>query len=195
MLVDPKQTDLVIFDRLPHLRDSRVFYNAAEAIETLRIIIDDELEARTILLAEARCPNNLEYNRRNPEQQMPWLVIVVDEFADIMLTLSRQERNTFERQIGRLAGIGRAKGIHLILATQRPTADIITGTIKANFPVRISFRLPSLTDSRTILDRGGAEHLLGHGDMLALMDGELQRLQGYYAPYEELEHILRQISA
>ncbi len=184
----------MVFDRLPHLREGRIIYDPAEAIDMLRAILNEELDARTRLLAQARCPNNLEYNRRNPSQRIPWLVIVVDEFADIMLTLARNERETFERQIGRLAAIGRAKGIHLVLATQRPTTDVITGTIKANIPARISFRLPSLTDSRTILDQGGAEHLLGQGDMLALIDGEMQRLQGYYAPYDEIDTILDNIS-
>ena len=194
MLVDPKQTDFVVFDRLPHLREGRIIYDAAKAIAMLRTVLNEDLDARTKLLAQARCPNNLEYNRRFPSQPIPWLVIVVDEFADIMLTLARQERETFERQIGRLAAIGRAKGIHLVLATQRPTTDVITGTIKANIPARISFRLPSLTDSRTILDQGGAEHLLGQGDMLTLIDGEVQRLQGYYAPYDEFEGILDSVS-
>jgi hypothetical protein len=195
MLVDPKQTDFVVFDRLPHLREERVIYDSVEAITALRTILSEELEARTQLLSQARCPNNLEYNRRFPEQRIPWLVIIVDEFADIMLTLGRSERETFERQIGRLAAIGRAKGIHLVLATQRPTTDIITGTIKANIPARISFRLPSLTDSRTILDQGGAEHLLGRGDMLALIEGELQRLQGYYASYEQIDALLSTIAS
>jgi DNA segregation ATPase FtsK/SpoIIIE, S-DNA-T family len=194
LLVDPKQTDFVIFDRLNHLRDDRVYYDPAEAIEALRIITGPELDQRTALLSQARCPNNLEYNRRNPTQRIPWLVIVVDEFADIMLTLPRNEREIFERQIGRLAAIGRAKGIHLVLATQRPTTDIITGTLKANFPARVSFRLPSLTDSRTILDRGGAEHLLGQGDMLVLINSEMQRLQGYYSPYDEIDRFLSSIS-
>ena len=177
-----------------HLRDNKVYYDPTEAIETLRLIIGPELEERTARLSQARCPNNLEYNRRNPIQRIPWLVIVIDEFADIMLTLPRSERETFERQIGRLAAIGRAKGIHLVLATQRPTTDIITGTLKANIPARISFRLPSLTDSRTILDRGGAEHLLGQGDMLALINNETQRLQGYYASYDELDRLLSGVS-
>jgi DNA segregation ATPase FtsK/SpoIIIE, S-DNA-T family len=92
-----------------------------------------------------------------------------------------------------LAAIGRSKGIHLVVATQRPTTDIITGTLKANIPGRISFRLPSGTDSRTILDRTGAENLLGNGDMLALLDGNAQRLQGYYAPFDEIERLITTI--
>ena len=190
VLVDPKQTDFVIFGQLPHLREDRIIYDPSEAIGALKTLTDGEKQRRTALLQEARCPNILEYNRRNPEKRLSWIVIVVDEFADIMLTLSRSEREVFERQIGRLAATGRSVGIHLILATQRPTTDIITGTIKANIPARVSFRLPSVVDSRTILDYTGAEHLLGQGDMLALLNGEIQRLQGYYASYEELERLL-----
>jgi hypothetical protein len=195
LLVDPKQTDFVIFGQLTHLREKRIIYDPAEAIAALKTLTEDEKKRRTDLLQEARCPNILEYNRRNPTQRLSWIVIVVDEFADIILTLSRNDREVFERQIGRLAATGRSAGIHLVLATQRPTTDVITGTIKANIPARISFRLPSVVDSRTILDYSGAEHLLGQGDMLALLNGEIQRLQGYYASYEELEQLLEQLSS
>ncbi|NTV99783.1 MAG: hypothetical protein HGA19_00590 [Oscillochloris sp.] len=190
LLVDPKQTDFVMFERLPHLREGRVFYEPSEAIEALQLITGTELDRRTKLLREAGCPNNLEYNRRHPNKRLSWITIIIDEFADIMITLSRTRREEFERQIGRLAAIGRSKGIHLVIATQRPTTDIITGTLKANIPGRVSFRLPSGTDSRTILDRTGAENLLGNGDMLALLDGAFQRLQGYYAPFDEIERLL-----
>lgn len=193
LLVDPKQTDFVIFGQLPHLREKRIIYDPAEAIVALKTLTEGEKKRRTDLLQEARCPNILEYNRRNPTKRLSWIVIVVDEFADIMLTLSRSDRDVFERQIGRLAATGRSVGIHLVLATQRPTTDVITGTVKANIPARISFRLPSVIDSRTILDYTGAEHLLGQGDMLALLNGEMQRLQGYYAPYEELEQLIEQL--
>ena len=141
-------------------------------------------------LRQAKCPNILEYNRRNPEHRLPWLVVVIDEFADIILSLDKKERSQFEKQINRLAATGRAVGIHLILATQRPTTDVITGTIKANIPARVSFRLPSQVDSRTILDRVGAENLLGQGDMLVSVNNEIQRLQGYYASYDELIDLL-----
>jgi len=193
LLVDPKQTDFVIFGRLPHLRGRRVIYEPSEAIDALKELTDGEKKSRTALLHKVGCPNILEYNRRNPEKRLSWIVVVVDEFADIMLTLSRKDREEFERQIGRLAATGRSVGIHLVLATQRPTTDVITGTIKANIPARISFHLPSVVDSRTVLDRTGAEHLLGQGDMLALLNGEMERLQGYYAPFEELERLLGQL--
>ncbi|HZO71041.1 MAG TPA: DNA translocase FtsK [Ktedonobacteraceae bacterium] len=195
LLVDPKQTDFVIFGQLPHLREKRIIQDPAEAIAALKTLTEIEKQRRTDLLQKARCPNILEYNRRNPEKRLSWIVIAVDEFADIILTLSRNDREVFERQIGRLAATGRSIGIHLVLATQRPTTDVITGAIKANIPARISFRLPSVVDSRTILDYTGAEHLLGQGDMLASLNGgEMQRLQGYYASYEELEQLLNNIN-
>lgn len=193
LLIDPKQTDFVVFERLPHLREGRIFYDPADAIEVLRHITGTELDRRTRLLREAGCPNNLEFNRRYPDRRLSWITIVIDEFADIIITLPRARREEFERQIGRLAAIGRSKGIHLIIATQRPTTDIITGTLKANIPGRVSFRLPSGTDSRTILDRTGAENLLGNGDMLALLDGNAHRVQGYYAPFDEIERLITTI--
>jgi hypothetical protein len=195
LLVDPKQMDFVVFENLPHLYRGRICYEPEEAITALRELTNDERSRRTRLLREARCPNILEYNRRNPSQRLPWIVVVSDEFADIMLTLSRKEREVFEKQINRLAATGRAVGIHLVLATQRPTTDIVTGTVKANIPARISFRLPSVTDSRTILDRPGAENLLGQGDMLASFNGALQRLQGYYVSYNELVTLLGRLVA
>lgn len=194
LLVDPKQTDFAVFGQLPHLRERRVLYDPLEAITALKMLTETERPQRTALLQEANCPNVLEYNRRMPEKRLSEIVVVVDEFADIMLTLSKSDREVFERQISRLAATGRSIGIHLVLATQRPTTDIITGTIKANIPTRISFRLPSSIDSKTILDFSGAEHLLGQGDMLTLSDGEIQRLQGYYAPYEEIERLLKHLS-
>jgi S-DNA-T family DNA segregation ATPase FtsK/SpoIIIE len=117
-------------------------------------------------------------------------VVVIDEFADLILSLNKGEREVFEKQVNRLAATGRAAGIHLVIATQRPTTDIITGTIKANITARVSFRLPSQVDSRTILDRPGAENLLGQGDMLMSIDNDVQRLQGYFASYDELQQLL-----
>ncbi|MCP4369399.1 MAG: DNA translocase FtsK, partial [Deltaproteobacteria bacterium] len=193
LLIDPKQTDFVVFSELPHLHDKRIYYEPEEAVTVLRELISNEKEHRTKLLHQSRCPNILEYNRRNPPQRLPWIVVVIDEFADIILTLSRRERGEFERQINRLAGTGRSVGIHLVLATQRPTTDVVTGTIKANIPARVSFRLPSVTDSRTILDRPGAENLLGRGDMLISVNGKIQRLQGYNVSYDELTQLLLQI--
>ncbi|MCI0564900.1 MAG: DUF87 domain-containing protein [Chloroflexi bacterium] len=190
ILVDPKQMDFGIFAHLSHLYNGRVLYEPADAVTVLRNLLQQERPERTQLLHKARCPNILEYNRRHPEQRLPWIVVVIDEFADIMLSLNPKERSTFEKQINRLAATGRAVGIHLVIATQRPTTEVITGTIKANIPARVSFRLPSQIDSRTVLDRPGAENLLGQGDMLVAVNNEVQRLQGYYASYDEFVDLL-----
>lgn len=190
LLIDPKQMDFGIFGDLPHLVDNRILYESAEAIDALRNLLQAERPRRTELIKQANCPNNLEYNRRHPTQRLPWLVVVIDEFADLILSLSKREREGFEKQVNRLAATGRAAGIHLVIATQRPTTDIITGTIKANITARVSFRLPSQVDSRTILDRPGAENLLGQGDMLVSVDNNVQRLQGYFASYDELQKLL-----
>ena len=190
VLVDPKQMDFGIFSKLPHLYKGHILYEPEEAILALRELIGDEKDQRTHLIRQARCPNILEYNRRYPQNRLPWIVAVIDEFADIILSLEKKERTTFEKQINRLAATGRAVGIHLVVATQRPTTDVVTGTIKANIPARVSFRLPSQVDSRTILDRPGAENLLGQGDMLVSVDNEVQRLQGYYATYKEFLDLL-----
>lgn len=190
LLVDPKRMDFGIFNDLPHLYKGTVVFEPEEAIHLLRELLLNERETRTNIIQQSRCPNIIEYNRRNPEHPLPSIVVVIDEFADIILTLDKRERNSFERQINRLAATGRAVGIHLVLATQRPTTDVITGTIKANIPARVSFRLPSLVDSRTILDRPGAENLLGNGDMLLSINNQIQRLQSYYASYEELQQFV-----
>src|SRR5690606_15797533 len=130
-----------------------------------------EMDQRYNLLKKARCRNIKEYNEKykarklNPENGhtfMPYIVLVIDEFADLIMTAGKE----IEMPIGRLAQLARAVGIHLIIATQRPSVKIITGLIKANFPARIAFRVTSNVDSRTILDCGGAEQLIGRGDML-----------------------------
>jgi hypothetical protein len=193
MLVDPKQMDFGIFETLPHLQDNRIYYEPDDAIEALRYLVNIERPRRTELIRQANCPNNLEYNRRFPDKRLPWQVVVIDEFADLILSLSKREQDDFEKQINRLAATGRAAGIHLIIATQRPTTDVITGTIKANITARVSFRLPSQVDSRTILDRTGAENLLGQGDMLVSINNEVQRLQGYYASFSDFQNLINRI--
>ncbi len=140
------------------------------------------MDNRYDLLKEAGCRNIREYNEKfvarklNPEkghQFLPFIVLVVDEFADLIMTAGKE----VEMPIARLAQLARAVGIHLIIATQRPSVNIITGTIKANFPARIAFKVSSKIDSRTILDTGGAEQLIGKGDMLISYNGEIVRLQ------------------
>jgi S-DNA-T family DNA segregation ATPase FtsK/SpoIIIE len=153
------------------------------------------MDTRYDLLKEAQCRNIREYNEKfvarklNPEkghQYLPFIVLVIDEFADLIMTAGKE----IEMPIGRLAQLARAVGIHLIIATQRPSVNIITGTIKANFPARIAFKVSSKIDSRTILDAGGAEQLIGRGDMLISNAGEISRLQCVFVDTPEVERVV-----
>jgi DNA segregation ATPase FtsK/SpoIIIE, S-DNA-T family len=152
------------------------------------------MDNRYDLLKEAGARNIKEYNDKfikrklNPQkghQYLPFIVLVIDEFADLIMTAGKE----IEMPIARLAQLARAVGIHLIIATQRPSVNIITGTIKANFPARIAFKVSSKIDSRTILDMGGAEQLIGKGDMLISYNGEVTRLQCAFVDTPEVEDI------
>jgi len=156
-----------------------------------------ELEERYGKLAKAGVRNIEDYNTRHPDDILPYIIIVVDELADLMMS---SESNRIETTTARLAQMARAVGIHLILATQRPSVDVITGVIKANFSSRIAFQVASKIDSRTILDCNGAERLLGRGDMLFTLTGEPEpiRIHGAFVTGSETEAIvehLRQVSA
>ena len=146
-----------------------------------------EMERRYQLLEENRA-RNLDFYNQEAEEKLPYLVIIIDELADLMVVASKE----VETLLTRLAQMARASGIHLLLATQRPSVDVITGLIKANFPARISFQVSSRTDSRTILDTQGAERLLGAGDMLFLPPGA-SKLQRIHGPYVSEKEVLRVI--
>jgi DNA segregation ATPase FtsK/SpoIIIE-like protein len=133
----------------------------------------------------------LDYNSTYVGAPISPIVVVVDEYADLVQVLDRSHREGFERQLIRLAQRARNIGIHLVIATQRPAADIVTTNLKANLPARIAFRLPSHHDSMTILDQAGAENLVGKGDMLFRSGGRMERLQGFYLASAELEEFLR----
>ncbi|HXP50536.1 MAG TPA: DNA translocase FtsK, partial [Bacteroidia bacterium] len=159
-----------------------------------------EMDQRYDLLKEAQVRNIKEYNEKfvarklNPEKghkYLPYIVLIVDEFADLIMTAGKE----VETPIARLAQLARAIGIHLIIATQRPSVNIITGTIKANFPARIAFRVISKIDSRTILDSGGADQLIGRGDMLLATGSDLIRLQCAFVSTNEVEEITDYIGA
>ncbi|MEW6163017.1 MAG: DNA translocase FtsK 4TM domain-containing protein [Nitrospirota bacterium] len=166
LMIDPKLLELSAYEEIPHLI-SPVITNPKEAAEALKKMVI-EMERRYRVLAERAARNIESYNSQaGIEEQMPYIVIVIDELADLMFAVA----NEVEDSIARLAQMGRAAGIHLILATQRPSVDVITGIIKANFSARISFQVSSKIDSRTILDSHGAEHLLGKGDMLVMFPG------------------------
>ena len=200
VLIDPKKVELSIYRtiekhflaKLPGEEDA-IITDTKKVIHTLNALCI-EMDNRYDLLKEAGARNIKEYNdkfvrrRLNPEkghQYLPFIVLVIDEFADLIMTAGKE----VEMPIARLAQLARAIGIHLIIATQRPSVNIITGTIKANFPARIAFKVSSKIDSRTILDTGGAEQLIGKGDMLISYNGELTRLQCAFVDTPEVEEI------
>ncbi|MCC6410869.1 MAG: DNA translocase FtsK, partial [Saprospiraceae bacterium] len=169
-----------------------------KVVHTLNSLII-EMETRYDLLKKAEVRNIAEYNdkfvarRLNPNKGhrfLPYIVLIIDEFADLIMTAGKE----VELPIGRLAQLARAVGIHLIIATQRPSVNIITGVIKANFPARIAFKVASKVDSRTILDAGGAEQLTGRGDMLLSVGGDIIRLQSAFVDTPEVERVIDFIS-
>ncbi len=187
ILVDPKRVELPIYNDIPHLL-SPVITDVKRTVEALKWAIN-EMDRRYKLLQEAGSRDIKTYNERlRPgEERMPYIVFIVDELADLMVSAG----SSVEPYIIRLAQMARAIGIHLILATQRPSVDVITGLIKANFPARIAFAVASLVDSRTILDASGAEKLLGRGDMLftAPEFGKPRRVQGTYISDTEIRKV------
>lgn len=201
ILIDPKKVELSLYKviekhflaKLPNDEDS-IITDTKKVIYTLNALCI-EMDLRYDLLKEAGTRNIREYNDKfvhrklNPEKGhrfLPFIVLVIDEFADLIMTAGKE----IEMPLARLAQLARAVGIHLILATQRPSVNIITGTIKANFPARIAFKVSSKVDSRTILDIGGAEQLVGKGDMLISYNGELVRLQCAFVDTQEVENVV-----
>ncbi|ANH80169.1 cell division protein FtsK [Niabella ginsenosidivorans] len=201
VLVDPKKVELSVYSqivnhflaRLPNEEDA-IITDTKKVINTLNALCI-EMDNRYDLLKDAGCRNIKEYNAKfaarklNPERGhmfMPFIVLVVDEFADLIMTAGKE----VEMPIARLAQLARAVGIHLIIATQRPSVNIITGIIKANFPARIAFKVSSKIDSRTILDAGGADQLIGKGDMLISLNGEISRLQCAFVDTPEVDKVV-----
>jgi S-DNA-T family DNA segregation ATPase FtsK/SpoIIIE len=185
LMIDPKLLELSGYEEMPHLI-SPVITVPKDASEALKKMVI-EMERRYGVLAEGAARSIENYNiQANDEERLPYIVIIIDELADLMFTAASE----VEDSIARLAQMGRAAGIHLILATQRPSVDVITGIIKANFPARISFQVSSKVDSRTILDSHGAEHLLGKGDMLLMLPGaRLIRVHGAFITEEEIRGV------
>jgi DNA segregation ATPase FtsK/SpoIIIE, S-DNA-T family len=191
LMIDPKLLELSMYEDIPHLV-APVITNPKQAAEALRKMVF-EMERRYRLLAEKGARNIDSYNRAVPdEEQIPYIVVFIDELADLMFASSRE----VEDSITRLAQMARAAGIHLIIATQRPSVDVITGIIKANFPARISFQVFSKIDSRTILDSQGAEQLLGKGDMLMMLPGaKITRVHGAFVTEDEIHAVTKFIKA
>lgn len=194
IMIDPKQVELSMYEGLPHMVVPKVITDANKAVNALGWAVD-EMERRFNLIGEARVRNIGEYNmtdevKNGKKKKMPYLVIIFDEFADFMV----EHKNEIEGKIQRLAQKARAAGIHLILATQRPSTDVVTGTIKANFPARIAFKVAGRVDGEVILGSTGAEKLLGYGDMLYKpSDTSPQRLQGCFIDTPETKDIVNYI--
>lgn len=200
VLVDPKKVELTLFNKierhyLAKLPDNEepIITDTKKVIHTLNSLCI-EMDQRYDLLKDAACRNIKEYNQKfvdrklNPEKGhkfLPYIVLVIDELADLMMTAGKE----VETPIARLAQLARAIGIHLVVATQRPSVNVITGIIKANFPARLSFRVTSKVDSRTILDAGGADQLIGQGDMLLSMGSDITRLQCAFVDTPEVDEI------
>lgn len=200
VLVDPKKVELTLFNKIErHFlamlpdSDEAIITDTKKVVNTLNSLCI-EMDARYDLLKLASCRNLKEYNKKfvqrklNPNKghhYLPYIVLVIDELADLMMTAGKE----IEAPIARLAQLARAIGIHLIVATQRPSVNVITGVIKANFPARLSFRVTSKIDSRTILDTGGADQLVGMGDMLLSSGSDITRLQCAFVDTPEVEKI------
>tara|TARA_Y100001972_G_scaffold129156_1_gene194637 strand:+ start:837 stop:3290 length:2454 start_codon:yes stop_codon:yes gene_type:complete len=200
VMVDPKKVELTLFNKIENhflakLPDSEeaIITDTQKVVHTLNSLCI-EMDTRYNLLKEAGCRNLKEYNKKfisrrlNPQKghrYLPYIVLIIDELADLMMTAGKE----IETPIARLAQLARAIGIHLIVATQRPSVNVITGIIKANFPARLSFRVTSKVDSRTILDAGGADQLIGMGDMLLSMGSEIIRLQCAFVDTPEVDRV------
>jgi S-DNA-T family DNA segregation ATPase FtsK/SpoIIIE len=202
ILIDPKQLELALYSKLPHL--VMPVLTDAKMASTALLWAVQEMERRYSIMSEFAVRNiegfNHKLRRANNElvdnirkfyedeetesYELPYIVVIIDEFADLILTQSGKE---IEKNICRLAAKARAAGIHLIIATQRPSVDVITGLIKSNFPTRVSFRVTSAIDSRTILNSMGAEKLLGKGDMLYKYGVDMSRIHSSYVDEEEIE--------
>ncbi len=193
VMIDPKRVELFQYQhlknhflvRFPGI-DEQIITDSQKAVYALKCVVK-EMEFRYETLEKAGVRNIRDYNRRFPDEQLPYIVVVIDELADLMITARRE----VEEPITRIAQLARAVGIHLIVATQRPSVNVITGIIKANFPARIAFQVASGVDSRTILDGYGAEQLLGSGDMLYQPSDQpkAMRIQGPYVSSGEVEEI------
>ena len=188
VLVDPKRVELTGYAAVPHLQLSHVVTEADEVVQVLGIVVG-EMDRRYRLLEQSGARNIASYNKQaGADNPLPYWVVVLDELADMMMAAPVE----VEQQLVRLAQLARATGIHLVVATQRPSVDVVTGLIKANFPTRVAFATTSQTDARVIMDQTGAEKLLGRGDMLYMSSDSIKprRVQGAYVSDEEIDRMI-----
>ena len=188
VLVDPKRVELTGYAAVPHLQLSHVVTEADEVVQVLGIVVG-EMDRRYRLLEQSGARNIASYNKQaGADNPLPYWVVVLDELADMMMAAPVE----VEQQLVRLAQLARATGIHLVVATQRPSVDVVTGLIKANFPTRVAFATTSQTDARVIMDQTGAEKLLGRGDMLYMSSDSIKprRVQGAYVSDEEIDRVI-----
>ena len=189
LMIDPKMLEFSIYNDIPHLL-TPVITKAKQAVVALNNMVS-EMEKRYVMMSDTRTKNIENYNEKMQKEkgkELPYIVVIIDELADLMMTSGKD----VEHSIARLAQMARAAGIHLIVATQRPSVDVVTGLIKANLPSRISYRVGQKIDSKIILDQQGAESLLGRGDMLFTPPGAtgLVRLHAPWSTEEEIEKIV-----
>lgn len=191
LLVDPKQVDFLPFEGMPHLVDNRIITDPAESIQVLEDTLSREVTWRRQTLKQSGATSALEfYERGGSLEELPQMVILVDEFADLGASLSRRDRQAFMQLIQRFGQLTRAFGIYLVLATQRPSVQVINGDIKANLTARVALKVQSAFDSQTILGRGGAEALRDRGDLLFDHGGTTRRLQGFYTELNDISEAL-----
>lgn len=187
LIIDPKRTDFSFFNGLPHVISGNAITDPAEARDRLLELVRTEMPRRQDILA-GRSLKVKDFNQRYPAEALPPIVAMIDEYAQLISIMSKRERDAFERDLMSLAAVARSTGIHLILATQRPSADVVTGTLTANLDARIAFKVASAVNSRIVIDQNGAENLLGRGDLLFRRpSGEILRAQAPFVDEVEIQ--------
>jgi DNA segregation ATPase FtsK/SpoIIIE-like protein len=191
LIIDPKRTDFSFFNGLPYVISGNAITDPAEARDRLLELVRTEMPRRQDILA-GRSLKVKDFNQRYPAEALPPIVAMIDEYAQLISIMSKRERDAFERDLMSLAAVARSTGIHLILATQRPSADVVTGTLTANLDARIAFKVASAVNSRIVIDQNGAENLLGRGDLLFRRpSGEILRAQAPFVDEVEIQEYVR----
>lgn len=192
LIIDPKRTDFVFFQQIPHLLKGQVITEPKQATDAIWHLVRAEMPRRQRLIA-GRSLRLKDFNQRFPQEALPPIVAIVDEYAQLIAMLGRRERAEFEQELMSFAAVARSVGIHLVVATQRPSSDVVTPVLKANLPVAISFKVATAVNSRVILDQSGAENLLGSGDLLMRASGgNVMRIQAAYVDEAALPGLIQQ---